>query len=77
MVGVTAGLNWAPPSRIGDVTSAINWKPKYKAKGIKLQTVCRVINEMLQLIHLVCFKFYNALLHTRQSQTAITNGDGR
>jgi hypothetical protein len=47
MVRVTAGLNWASPSRIGDVTTAINWEPKYKAKGLKLQTVCRIINELL------------------------------
>jgi len=62
MVGVTAGLNW---------------EPKYKAKGLKLQAVCRVIDELLQLIHLACHKFYNALLHTRQIQKTITNGDGR
>ena len=73
---MSAGLNWAPPSRIGGVTSAINWEPKYKAKGLKLQIVCRVISEMLQLIHLACHEFYNALLYTRQSQTEITNGDG-
>jgi hypothetical protein len=59
------------------VTAGLNWEPKYKAKGLKLQAVCRVINELLQLIHLACHKFYIALLHTRQSQKAVTNEDGR
>jgi hypothetical protein len=65
---VVAGLNWALPNRIGGVTTDINWDPKYKAKELKIQTVCRVNSELLQLIHLACHEFYNALLHTRQRQ---------
>lgn len=77
VVGVTPNLNWAPPSRMVGATAGVNWEPpKYEAKGLKLQPTCRVVNKLLHLIHLACDEFYNALLHIRQSQTAITNGDG-
>jgi hypothetical protein len=75
MVGVTLDLNWAPPSRTVGVIGGANWEPpKYKPKD-KLWPTDMDVEELLHLIHLSCHKFCNALLHTRQSQTAITNGD--